>query len=142
MHAMTKALLIIMMTHHATASFSQTQIKNNIKIDENAIFAKAEIEPKFPGGDEAWRKYLLKNVNTGIPSKKGAPAGVYFVIVRFIVSKDGQVLNINPLTKVGYAMEEEAVRIIKNGPNWIPALQNGKKVNAFTKQSLTFVISK
>jgi len=39
-------------------------------------------------------------------------------------------------------MEEEAMRIIKKGPRWIPARQNGYLVNAYRKQPITFVIAK
>ena len=37
-------------------------------------------------------------------------------------------------------MEEEAVRIIKVGPRWVPAMQNGKKVNAIMSQPITFIV--
>ena len=71
----------------------------------------------------------------------GAPAGSYLVIVRFIVSKDGSISNVVPETKHGYGMEAEAVRVIKNGPSWKPALLNGRNVNAYRRQPMTFVIS-
>ena len=35
-------------------------------------------------------------------------------------------------------MEAEAIRLIKTSPNWLPAIQNGKKVNAYRKQPVTF----
>jgi protein TonB len=38
-------------------------------------------------------------------------------------------------------MEEEVVRIIKKGPKWKPAVQNGKLVNAYRRQPVTFVVS-
>jgi periplasmic protein TonB len=37
-------------------------------------------------------------------------------------------------------MEAEAVKIIKKGPNWKAALQNGRNVNAYRKQPITFVV--
>ena len=37
-------------------------------------------------------------------------------------------------------MEQEAVKVIKKGPNWKPALQNGRNVNAYRKQPITFVV--
>ena len=30
--------------------------------------------------------------------------------------------------------------VIKNAPKWQPAVQNGRKVNAYKKQPITFVI--
>jgi hypothetical protein len=38
-------------------------------------------------------------------------------------------------------MEEEVIRVIAKGPNWNPGSQNGKTVNAYKTQPVTFVIS-
>jgi protein TonB len=38
-------------------------------------------------------------------------------------------------------MEEEAVRAIKWGPKWKPAIQNGRNVNAYRQQPITFVVA-
>ncbi len=37
-------------------------------------------------------------------------------------------------------MEDEAIRVIKRGPKWTPAIQNGRNVNAYRKQPITFVV--
>ena len=37
-------------------------------------------------------------------------------------------------------MEEEAVKVIKKGPKWTPALQNGRNVNAYRRQPITFQV--
>lgn len=109
--------------------------------DDNIIFEKVEIAPSFPGGDGKWKDYLIKNINATVPVDSGAPAGKYTVIVQFIVRKDGFISNLKALTKHGFGMEEEALRVIKNGPRWVPALQNGKQVTAYKQQPITFQIS-
>jgi hypothetical protein len=38
-------------------------------------------------------------------------------------------------------MEEEVIRFLSKGPNWIPAQQNGHKVVSYRKQPITFVIA-
>ena len=38
-------------------------------------------------------------------------------------------------------MEEEAMRAIKKAPKWNAAIQNGREVNAYRKQPITFVVS-
>lgn len=108
---------------------------------QKVIFDKVEIEPAFPGGVTAWRKYLERNLNPNVPVDSGAPGGNYAVVVQFIVKTDGSIEDIKALTKHGYGMEEEAVRVIKHGPAWLPAIQNGKKVTAYRKQPITFVIT-
>ena len=109
--------------------------------DEDKIFTKVENEAAFPGGDAAWRRFLEKNLNPSTPIDNGAPEGTYQVIVRFIVSKDGSISDVQAETKHGFGMEDEAVKVIKRGPKWTPALQNGRNVNAYRRQPITFVVS-
>jgi hypothetical protein len=105
------------------------------------IFEKVDIEAAFPGGDQAWRMYLERNVNAQVASDNGAPDGAYTVIVQFVVDKEGNISNVRALTKHGYGMEKEVVRIITNGPKWVPAMQNGQTVKAYRKQPVTFVVT-
>ena len=109
--------------------------------DDDKIFTKVENEAAFPGGDAAWRRFLEKNLNPGTASDNGAPPATYRVIVRFIVSKDGSISDVQAETKIGYGLEEEAVKVIKRGPKWTPALQNGRNVNAYRRQPITFEVS-
>ena len=106
--------------------------------DEDKIFTKVENEAVFPGGQAAWIRFLQKNLNASVPVDNNAPQGTYKVIVKFIVSKDGSISDVQAETKNGYGMEEEAVKIIKKGPKWTPALQNGRNVNAYRRQPITF----
>ncbi|WP_394766930.1 N-acetylmuramoyl-L-alanine amidase [Ferruginibacter sp.] len=122
-----------------TASSNANRNNFDAKSDDK-IFTKVENEPKFPGGDSAWKHYLQKNLNPAIPIYNGAPAGTYRVIVKFIVSKDGSISNIEPETKHGYGMETAAVELIEKGPKWKPAVQNNLIVTAYKKQPITFVI--
>ena len=107
---------------------------------DDKIFQQVETRPTFPGGDTTWRRSLEKNANSRVPVDSGAPAGMYTVLVQFIVDKDGTISDIKASTKHGFGMENEVMRIIKNGPKWIPATQNGKIVKAYTKQPVTFQI--
>lgn len=62
-------------------------------------------------------------------------------MVKFIVSKDGSISDVQAETNFGYGMEKEAIKVIQKGPKWTPALQNGRHVNAFRRQPITFVVS-
>ena len=118
-----------------------SQVVEKVADDENKVFNKVEVEAEFPGGNGAWRNYLTKNLNANTPVENSAPEGTYTVIVRFIVSKDGSISDVVSETKFGYGMEEEAVKIIRKGPRWTPALQNGRNVNAYRRQPITFVVA-
>ena len=108
--------------------------------DEGKVFNKVEIEAEYPGGGAAWAKYLRNNLDANTPIDNGAAEGTYTVVVRFIVSKDGSISDVVAETKHGYGMEAEAMKIIKKGPKWTPAQQNGRMVNAYRRQPITFVV--
>jgi len=109
--------------------------------DENKIFDKVEIEASFPGGDSKWKQYLERNCNGQIASDNGAPEGTYTTIVQFVVDKEGNISDVRALTNHGYGMEAEAMRVIKKGPQWKPAIQNGRQVKAYRKQPITFLVT-
>lgn len=108
--------------------------------DDNKIFEKVEIEAAFPGGDSKWKQYLERNLNAQVAQDNGAPEGTYTVQVQFVVDKEGNISDVRALTTHGYGMEDEAMRVIKKGPKWTPAQQNGRQVKAYRKQPITFVI--
>jgi len=108
--------------------------------DDNKVFEKVEVEAAFRGGEKEWRNYLNRNLDVNVPVKNGCKQGTYAVIVQFIVAKDGKVSDVRALTDHGFGMEEEAMRMIKKGPDWIPAIQNGHNVKAYRRQPFTFVI--
>lgn len=107
---------------------------------DNIIFNRVESEASFPGGDEGWRKYLIANLNPDVPVNNRAKKGTYQVVIHFIVRKDGTITDVAGETSFGKGMEQEAIRVIKNGPKWKPASQNGRYVNAYRRQPITFVV--
>jgi periplasmic protein TonB len=109
--------------------------------DEDKVFTKVENEAEFPGGNAAWTRYVQKTLDGFNPADEGAPPGKYQVIVRFIVSKDGSISDVQAETSFGYGMEKQAIDAIKKGPKWKPALQNGRNVNAYRRQPVTYVVA-
>jgi len=107
--------------------------------EEDKIFTKVEIEAKFPGGDGAWTRYVTKAIESNIDELTDAgQSGT--CRVRFIVSKDGTVSSVEALTMKGSKLAEIAVNAIRKGPKWTPAQQNGRHVNAYREQPVTFTI--
>lgn len=104
------------------------------------IFTKVEQEAEFPGGLEGWKKFLMKNLNPEVPGNNGAPAGLYTIMVRFVVKKDGTLADIQLENSEGYGMDAEVKRVIAKSGQWIPAVQNGRKVNAYRRQPITFYV--
>jgi len=113
----------------------QKQLLDQQQMQHNKVFTKVEHPAKFPGGDEAWKIYLERNLNT----KVNAPKGVYTVHVQFIVNEDGSIRNVIAETpKKCPACAQEAGNLIKKGPKWEPAVQNGRNVVYQTVKEITF----
>lgn len=134
------AFLFIVQQSFAQKVNDKPTVNNPVTGDEDKVFNKVEVEAEFSSGNQGWREYLMKNLKANVPVKKKAPAGTYTVVIRFIVNKDGRIRSIEPETSFGYGMEEEVMRIIKKGPKWIPAMQNGRPVNAYRRQPVTFMV--
>ena len=117
-----------------------TMLNDNPVSDDNKVFAKMQIVPSFPGGYDAWKKYLERNLDNTIPVRNGARPGKYTVVVQFVVGRDTSVKDIRALTNHGYGMEEEAIRMIQKGPRWLPGMQNGRRINGYRQQPITFVV--
>ncbi len=113
----------------------------NGKMDANGVYQKVDIEAAFPGSEIGWRRYLERTLNATVPMDKGAPAGTYTVIAQFIVDTEGKISDVKALTKHGYGMEEEVIKVISKGPDWQPAVLNGRTVKAYRKQPVTFQIT-
>lgn len=109
--------------------------------DYDKVFTVVQIPAEFPGGLAAWAKYLERNLNRDLPVDNGAPPGKYTVIVSFIVDKNGGISEVQAENDPGYGTKEEAVRVIKKGPSWKPAVQNGRNVIYRHRQSITFMVS-
>ncbi|HLG38033.1 MAG TPA: energy transducer TonB [Chitinophagaceae bacterium] len=114
---------------------------DSIDSPDPAIFTKVDKDAAFPGGDPAWKNFLQKNLNANVPADRGAPTGVYTVMLQFIVNKEGKVSDIKPLTNQGYGTEQEVVRLLRLSGSWEPAMLDGKPVNAYRKQPVTFMIT-
>lgn len=102
----------------------------------DATFTKVEVPPSFPGGPAGWDAYLQKVCSDPRNQRLIKRKGPAIVEVQFIVAFDGQVDQVHAITTVDTPQKliDLAVRIIKEGPAWVPANQNGHAVTAYHKQ--------
>ena len=105
------------------------------KEDPDKIFTKVEIEASFPGGLQAWSRYVSRAITSHIDEFSESDYGT--CVVRFIVDKTGTVSDVQATTMKGTKLAEVAVNAIRNGPKWVPAQQNGRYVNAYRLQPVT-----
>ena len=115
-------------------------VEKSKTVEEEGIFYHVEVAAQFPGGFEAWKKYLERNLNASLPAENGAQAGKYTVMVSFVVDKEGNISDVKAENAPGFGTEAEAIKIIKKGPKWQPAIQNGRKVAYRAMQQVTFQV--
>jgi hypothetical protein len=111
-------------------------IKNAMFIMD-ATFTKVQVPPSFPGGPEAWNNYLQKacSDNRRLIDRRG-PATV---MLQFVVAFDGSVNDVRPITSdAPDKLIDLATHLIKDGPAWVPATQNGHVVSAYQRQLIEF----
>ncbi len=129
---------------------AEITVFNTPKIQKNAdpsknndpIFYTAQKPAEFPGGSKAWTAYLMKNLDRDLPYRNKAVPGKYTIKLNFVVNKNGDVKNVIAENNPGFGTAAEAIRVIENGPKWIPAEQNGINVNYLVKQTIVFTVSK
>lgn len=95
--------------------------------------------PTFPGGEEALNKYISDNLKYPEAAKENSVEGV--VTVGFIVRTDGSIGTIKIVRMVDPDLEQEAIRLVKNMPEWTPADKDGKPVDAPAEVEVPFVLS-
>lgn len=83
--------------------------------------------PSFPGGNDAMYAYFSQNAKYPIESVKKDAQG--YVVVGFIVEKDGKITNINIEKSDEPSFNKEALRVIRNMPKWNPGLFRGLPVS-------------
>ena len=86
----------------------------------------AEVMPEFPGGMPEMIKFLLENMNYPEEMKENGIEGRIFV--QFVVTKTGNVEDVTIARGID-GLNREAIRLVKQMPNWKPGINNGKEVN-------------
>ncbi len=114
----------------------KTELPDTVKKLTDTVTYKDEREANLKGGTKAWITYIQKNLNADVAqqSKTGGQ-----VRVLFRINTAGNPVDIYLKKSVEFVLDEEALRVIRNSPKWIPAFQNGKALNAYRIQPVTFI---
>ncbi len=96
---------------------------NKANESEEFLIWDCAAQPNFTGGMDSLRKYLSQNLHY---PKTATKSGT--VYANFTVEKDGAVTNVILLKGLEPILDNEALRVIRMMPAWIPARQNGKPI--------------
>ncbi len=93
---------------------------------DNKIHKYTSTMPEFPGG--IGKMTLFIDENKLSPTTSTLSGTVY---VRFVVEADGNITQIEIVRSLHDSLDQEAIRIIKLMPNWIPGKKEDKKVPVY-----------
>ncbi len=90
------------------------------------IFTVVEEQPSYPGGEDARMRFLQENIKYPEEAKELNIDGRVFVT--FVVETDGSITDVKIVRGIGAGCDEEAIRVVKSMPRWVPGKQRGTPV--------------
>jgi len=94
-----------------------------IKKDEQVIYGEVPYSyPQFPGGNSALAKFIEDNLR--YPEGESCAQGR--VVISFVVERDGSLSDFKVVKSIGEPYDDEALRVAKLMPKWVPARTGGK----------------
>ena len=90
------------------------------------------------GGRDAYSKYLEQKLIYPEQALKNEVEGR--VTIQFTVDDKGRLSNFKVLNSLGFGCDDEAIRLIREGPAWFPSRKNDKPVAEEVKVGLKFDI--
>jgi len=107
-------------------------------VQQQEIFMVVEQMPAFPGGMGALMTYLATHIKYPPLAKESGIQGRVFI--NFVVEPDGSIDHVKILRGIGGGCDEEAVRVVKSMPKWIPGKQRGKPVRVSFNLPVKFTL--
>ena len=105
-----------------TANAQKTVVSQN----SQKVYEQPEQMPEYPGGMSAMIDFLSTNIKYPKDAAKQKVEGR--VMVSFVVETDGSLTDVKVARKVFPSLDNEAVRVVKKMPKWIPGTQNDHPV--------------
>ena len=102
------------------------------------LFVVVEQQPEYPGGMDALRTFLTKNLNYPRSAANASISGRVFV--SFVVNTDGSLTDVQVLKGIGFGCDEEAIRVIQKMPHWRPGKQSGRAVRVKYNLPIAFAL--
>jgi tetratricopeptide (TPR) repeat protein len=100
-------------------------VELNLEITDS-VYSEPNQLPKFIGGKSELLK-LISDIEQPLYAKQNRIYGS--VLTELILNKDGKVVQVKAIEKIGFGCDEKAVSIMERTQNtWIPAQNNGENV--------------
>lgn len=101
-----------------------------------AVLSYAEQMPEFPGGEEAFRRYLGATTRYPAEAERLNLSGT--VYVRFVVDEQGRIRDAEVVKGCGVSLDSEALRLVRLMPWWTPGRDQGQPVRVQRTLPISF----
>lgn len=109
--------------------------------ESSDIFTAVEQQAEFPGGMEAFAKYLQDNLKYPEAAQKANIQGKIYV--QFVINRDGSSEKFEVLKSTeNESLDNEALRVLKSIPKWVAGQQSGRNVRSRFTIPINFQLSK
>jgi len=105
--------------------------------NKNEVLRVAEFMPEFPGGPDALKRFLIKNLR--MPENNLEEGAQVRVVARFVVGADGRVRDIEITVPADAEFNAEVKRVIAKMPDWKPGSQNHRNVAVYFNLPVNFM---
>ena len=96
--------------------------------DQIYDFESMEIQPDYPGGITAFRKWVNEAYTQNLPAA-ALEAGINGTVqVSFVIEKDGSLGDIKVVRDLSYGTGQAAINVLKRSKKWKAGVQNGRPV--------------
>jgi len=120
-------------------SYSDEAEGETYEEDTDQVLFFAEVMPEFPGGTEKLMLFMKERiVYPAMAKEEGVEGNVY---IRFTVASDGALSDFEILKSPNNSLSQEALRVVKSMPKWIPGENQGKKVAVKTVVPIRFKLN-
>ncbi len=123
-------------TSNTSVSEPAVPVKVTPVLDPNVPIDNPEIEPSYPGGIDALRIFLQRNLINPRDLEEGEQVSVQ---LKFIVGYDGKLQRFETIKDGGEEFNSEVIRVLKKMPQWIAGKSNGRNVSVYYTIPVKFV---
>lgn len=131
-----KSVSFLFILFLSTSLMSWTIYNYDQTPNDDFIYDVVEQMPEFPGGKQGLNKYIADNLIYPKRVKKAGVKGT--VYTECVIEKNGEVTNQKVFKGFSHKLENEALKVINNMPNWIPGKQKGKLVRVKVTMPIEF----
>lgn len=104
--------------------------------DSSPSYSSAKPE----GGNKAYKRYLEENLKYPEAAETSEIEGT--VVLELIINSQGQISNITIKKSLGYGCDQEAIRLVREGPKWEAAEKDGITVEDKLRVRIKFKLDR